>query len=117
MWRGRSWSIDSMHKSAYTLVVNFRWDARKATANLKKHGIAFEDAIEVFYGFCLSSEDRREDYPEERFITIGMTGGDVLVLAHTVESDADTIRIISARKAEPHECKTYLDAYFKEFGC
>ena len=93
------------------------FDSAKNTANRRKHGIAFEDAIEVFYGFCLMSEDRREDYPEERFISIGMAGDEVLVLAHTVENDADTIRIISARKAEPYERKTYLNAYLKEFGC
>lgn len=88
----------------------FEWDPPKAEANLGKHGVSFELATLVFADpFALMEQDRIED-GEYRWQTTGMAGGVVLlVVAHTFRDDADVevIRIISARRAKPHERKRY----------
>ena len=54
----------------------------------------------------LPFEDRREDYGEERFVTLGLLGGKVSVVG-TAETE-DEIRVISMRKATRHEQKIYF---------
>ena len=87
--------------------MNFEWDQKKRLANVRKHGIDFLDAIEIFKGDTVMIEDDRFDYGERRFISLGMLKGTVIVVAHTEE--ADTIRIISARKATKNERKFYFE--------
>lgn len=85
----------------------FTWDGRKAKANLKKHGVEFNEAATVFYD-PLSTTFPDEDHSrfEHRFLTIGESvRGQILVVAHTEESD--TIRIISARLATRRERRFY----------
>ncbi len=86
------------------------WDERKSEANRKKHGISFELAQEVFDDpLCLSGLDRVEG-GEERWHTVGMAGGVVLLLVvHTLRDAAgeEIIRIISARKATRRERDFY----------
>ena len=77
------------------------WDAAKRRANVRKHGLDFVDAEQVFAGITYTIEDRRFDYNERRFITLGLLRDTVVVLAHT-ETRA-TIRIISMRKATRNE--------------
>ena len=89
----------------------FEWDKDKSIRNLSKHGLAFEDAEIVFSGPCITFEDFRFDYGERRFITLGMLLGRVVVIAHT-QRDGGT-RIISMRKANKREQKTY---YQERFG-
>ncbi|MCP4751993.1 MAG: BrnT family toxin [Proteobacteria bacterium] len=83
----------------------FEWDKNKATANLKKHGIDFADVTLVLYDQnAVTIED--PSYDEERFITVGMDGyGRILVVVYTYREDS--IRIVSARKANNHESKQY----------
>ena len=72
------------------------WDPRKAASNRRKHGIDFDDAIEVFYGpILLYRSDRQE---EERCLAIGETEGRVIAVAFTWRRDR--LRIISARRAK-----------------
>lgn len=88
--------------------MKFSWDERKNRANRRKHRVSFESAILVFDDpFHVSIQDR-EFEGEERWQTIGMAG-DVLVLlvAHTVNEEAQEIRIISARKATTREREIY----------
>lgn len=92
----------------------FEWDKEKAESNLLKHGVAFEEASWVFNDpCCLTSPDRRRDYGETRWNTIGMPipfSAVILHVTHTVEEDRngeETIRIISARKANPGERRLY----------
>jgi uncharacterized DUF497 family protein len=47
------------------------------------------------------------DYGEDRYILLGMVGDRLLVVVHTVRGD--TVRIISAREAEPHERRRYYE--------
>src|ERR1019366_4747954 len=88
----------------------FEWDEAKAESNLRKHGISFDDAIEVFYDpYAVFEQDRIVD-GEIRWEVVGMVGGTiVLQVAHTVtELDRDeVIRIISARPATRKERKRY----------
>lgn len=82
------------------------WDEAKRNANLRKHGFDFADAEAVFTGITCTIEDRRFDYGEARFITLGMLQDTVVVMAHT-EKRA-TIRIISMRKATRNEQILYF---------
>ena len=85
----------------------YEWDAVKNTENLSKHGLSFEDAERVFNGPCVTFEDRRFAYDEERFITLGLLKDRAVVIAHT-QRGAVT-RIISMRKANRREQKTYQE--------
>lgn len=90
--------------------MELEWDADKAARNLKKHGVSFEDAGLVFYDMGrIEAHDGREDYEEDRWMTIGLAGSVVLYVVYTVR-DEDTIRLISARKANADERKHYREA-------
>jgi uncharacterized DUF497 family protein len=88
--------------------MRFLWDERKRSSNIKKHGIDFVDLPLLFEDLTLTLPDARFDYDEERFITLGLLRGILLVIAHTETDDA--IRIISARKANKHEEERYYKA-------
>jgi len=94
-----------MHKCAYDRIHGYEWDPRKAKQNLRKHGIAFSDAVSVFFDdSAITIEDINPE--EERFATLGMDAlGRVLVLVYTWRED--NIRMISARKATEKERKQY----------
>jgi hypothetical protein len=83
----------------------FEWDLDKAAVNLRKHRVSFEDATDVFYDDQAVIEDD-PDPDEERFTIIGMSRRGLLLVVYT-ERRADTIRIISARKAANHETRAY----------
>jgi uncharacterized protein len=94
--------------------IQFEWDPAKATANLAKHGVTFQEAMQVFRDpLALTIPDPQPVDPEERWITIGQAGPALLVLVvHThIEIDAETvyIRIISARKPTRKERQQYED--------
>ncbi len=85
----------------------FAWDSKKATSNLVKHGIGFEEASTVFFDvLSATGADPDHSQGEERWLTFGISSqGNFLVVSHTDE--ADTIRIISARLGTKHERKFY----------
>jgi uncharacterized protein len=87
--------------------MKFEWDAAKATANLEKHGVSFEDAAQAFEDeLSATFPDPDHSRGEHRFITYGLVAdGRLLVVSHT-ERD-DLIRIISARPATKKERKRY----------
>lgn len=92
----------------------FEWDPAKAASNLRKHRVSFETAIRAFADpFAFTEQDRIEG-GEQRWQTLGMVEGYVLLLvAHTIhEEDEDgqsveIIRIISARPADRKERRRY----------
>jgi uncharacterized DUF497 family protein len=86
--------------------VSFEWEARKRRSNLSKHGIDFLDCEAVFAGPTVTMSDDRADYGEQRFITFGLLGDRVVVVAHTEATDG--IRIISMRKATKREQALYF---------
>ena len=86
--------------------MRYTHDPKKRAANLKKHGYDFKDAPQVIEADrTVTFEDRRFDYEEQRFITLGMLRGDVVVIA-TAETDEE-IRVISMRKAKRNEEEIY----------
>lgn len=89
----------------------FEWDEKKAETNYRKHGIRFEEAAHAFDDpFAISDQDRIES-GEQRWQTIGMVGGCLLLLvAHMVRFEDDgveVLRIISARRADRNERGRY----------
>lgn len=86
--------------------MRYTHDAKKRAANLRKHGYDFKDAPQLIEGAAtVTFEDRRFDYGEQRFITLGMLDGNVVIIA-TAETDEE-IRVISMRKAELNEEEIY----------
>jgi uncharacterized DUF497 family protein len=87
----------------------FTWDKKKAASNLRKHRIAFDEAVTIFGDPLLRTvADLRHSASEERFLSVGRTGRKRLVLvAHSESEGGNTIRIISARKASAKEAKIY----------
>lgn len=86
--------------------MRYTHDERKRAANLKKHGFDFADAPTVIESdAALTFEDRRFDYGEQRFVTLGILRKDVVVIV-TAETDEE-IRVISMRKAERNEEEIY----------
>ena len=61
----------------------------------------------MFDGPCVTFEDGRFDYGEERLITLGLVDGRVVIIAHAPRGEAT--RIISMRKANRHEQKIYQE--------
>jgi uncharacterized DUF497 family protein len=86
--------------------VRFEWDDAKNIINIRKHGIDFIDAKDIFKHPMLTLIDEREDYLEERWIGIGWMKSLLGVVVY-VERHDDVIRIISARKATKLEAKYY----------
>jgi uncharacterized protein len=90
--------------------MQYEWDAEKNRQNQLKHRVSFEMATLVFADqHALSLLDRIEP-DEERWHTIGLAGGILLVLvAYTYRSAEgdERIRIFSARKATPRERQLY----------
>ena len=81
--------------------MRFTWHEPKRQLTRQRRGLDFADAELVFAGPTFSFEDDRVDYGEQRWVTLGVLGGKVVVIVHT-ESE-DEIHIISMRKANNDE--------------
>jgi uncharacterized DUF497 family protein len=81
--------------------VRLTWDENKRQSNLGKHGFDFVDASQVFEGATFTFEDDRYAYGEQRFITLGLLRGRVVVIAHT--EIGYEIRVISMREGTKRE--------------
>jgi len=99
----------------YTSSVRFEWDEAKREANIAKHGIDFLDVPEMFGNPMLVGADTRKDYGEPRKIGFGFIRGRLMVVAFT-EREPDSIRIISARKANRREETYYQETIADELG-
>ena len=87
--------------------MRFEWDDQKAVANLKKHGVSFGEATEVFYDpNALEDYDAAHSDEEARFFIIGLSSRRLLYVIYA-ERRSDVIRIISARKADQVERQMY----------
>jgi uncharacterized DUF497 family protein len=91
--------------------IHFEWDSNKAASNLRKHGVSFIEASEVFNDpLAIKLRDDEHSEQEDRWVTIGQVRSmRIVVTVHTWQEDDDNIyvRIISARKATVHEIKNY----------
>lgn len=84
------------------------WDPAKAAANLRKHGVDFADAAISLEDYnALTIEDK--GHAEQRFKTLGLGPNLSVLLVVYTQRDADTIRIISARRADRAETRQYYE--------
>ena len=90
-------------------LIKFEWEETKASSNLKKYGVSFEEARTVFYdehARLINDPDHSEN--EERFILLGISSAlRVLIVCHCYRSEGNVIRVISARKATKSETIAY----------
>jgi len=89
----------------YNHLVKLEWDEKKNAENKEKHGLDFRDAEQVFDGETATFLDDRCDYGEDRYITIGLLEGRLVVIVHTLRGE--NIRVISMRKGNTREEKIY----------
>jgi uncharacterized DUF497 family protein len=96
-----------MRRKSWKMNDWFEWDPEKARANLKKHGVSFEEAATVFadpMSFTVTDPLHSED--EDRFVITGHSIlNSQLVVIHVHRSGK--IRSISARAASPGERRNY----------
>ncbi len=91
------------------LEIHFEWNKKKNEANLKKHGISFEEAKSVFYDQnAIEFFDEEHSHNEQRFLLLGFSDKlRLLLICHCFRKSDSRIRIISARKATKNESKYY----------
>ncbi len=89
--------------------IRFEWDARKAEANRRKHGISFLLAAQVFADEFVEREIEGDEHGEIRWQVIGQVGRALVRVTCTIreEAEAEVVRIISARKVTPNERRAY----------
>ncbi len=81
--------------------MRYTWHELKRQNNLSRRGLDFAEAEKIFAGPIFTFEDDREDYGEQRWVTIGLLRESVVVIVHT--ETKKEIRIISMRKATKNE--------------
>jgi len=83
--------------------MRFEWDPKKAKRNLRKRAVAFDEAVIVFYdSLSATFDDPDHSIGEHRYITIGFSSGDRLLVVWQTER-GEVLRIINARPATAHE--------------
>jgi len=89
--------------------VEFEWDRKKAAANIKKHGVSFEEARTAFFDeFATIFHDPDHSQEEDRFLLLGNSFRlNTVVVCHCFRESECKIRIISARKADQLEKTEY----------
>ena len=95
-----------------SIAYDFEWDALKALANTRKHGVSFEEAATVLRdALALTVFDAAHSEYEERWFTLGFdAGGALLAVAHTFQASMPAgirVRLISARPATQRERQFY----------
>ena len=86
--------------------MRFTWHEAKRQVTLQRRGLDFAQAELVFVGPTFTFEDDREEYGEQRWVTLGLLNGIVVVVVHT--ETVDEIRVISMRKAEKDEQRLFF---------
>jgi uncharacterized protein len=90
--------------------LRFAWDERKASGNLRKHNVSFEEATSVFFDeYAMEYHDPDHSEDEDRFIMLGLSRKlRVLLVCHCYREGESIIRIISARKGDESESLSYF---------
>jgi uncharacterized DUF497 family protein len=86
----------------------FEWDENKRQANIEKHGIDFAKIAPIFTHPIIERVDNRHDYGETRMILLGIVDNRVICVVYTLRGFV--CRIISARKANRNEQRTYYQS-------
>ena len=89
--------------------MKIEWNEDKNRSNIRKHGLDFRDAEEMFRGVLLAEPDMRDDYGEKRWRGLGLIGGRTVQVVFS-EREPETLRIISLRKATKRERKEFEKA-------
>jgi hypothetical protein len=78
-------------------MIKFEWDAAKAAANQKKHGVSFIEAKSVFYDeFAVQFYNDEHSEEEHRFLMLGFScESRMLLVCHCERESGNTIRILS----------------------
>jgi uncharacterized DUF497 family protein len=88
--------------------LTFEWDGAKSVSNRKKHGVSFEEAVTVFedpFGRLIADPDHSSE--EDRYVLLGVSiSSRLLVVCHCIRPH-DSIRVISARRADKRERSVY----------
>ena len=85
--------------------MDFEWDEEKRKKIMSERGIDILDAALIFEKEVLTKEDRRDDYGERRFISMGMVDGECYVVVHAMRNG--NIRLITAWKGGRSGRKEY----------
>lgn len=90
----------------------FDWDTEKNKTNIQKHGVTFSEAESIFYDKrAVIAEDEKHSHDEDRFLIVGESRKSRLLLACYCIRNAETVRIISARKAKNLEIEWYKEEF------
>jgi len=89
--------------------MRFSWHESKRQTTLKKRGLDFAHAEQIFLGPTFTFEDDRRDYGEQRWVTLGLLREKVVVIVHT--ETEDEIRVISMREADKDEQLLFFSNY------
>lgn len=100
-------AFDREDNCQYAGEVDVEWDPAKAEANLAAHEVGFPEAATVLEDELALTREDPDAVEEQRFVTLGTSGlGNLLVVVYTYR-DPDTVRIISAWKANRRQRSLY----------
>jgi uncharacterized protein len=89
--------------------MRFEWDEQKRLENLRKHGIDFVDAKEIWQGTVLEVPSAQQAHGEQRYIAYGVLDGRIIAVVFTWRGESR--RLISARRARSYERQHYQDIF------
>ena len=89
--------------------MKFEWDNDKEQINIKKHGISFKEALQVFLDSNSIEifDEAHSDENEERYKVIGLLSSRLIIISLIYTERREVLRIISARKANKEEKEAY----------
>ncbi len=87
----------------------FEWDEKKRSSNLRKHGIDFIRAKEIWFGDVLEIPSQQDEHGEKRYLAYGRLENRIIAVVYTRRGR--TRRIISARRARDYEREAYEDEF------
>jgi uncharacterized DUF497 family protein len=95
----------------------YTWDEVKNRLNKEKHGFYFSEIVEVFEDPHLIEwyDKTHSTQEEDRYICLGSLRG-VIILYVVIAPEGEDVQIITARRAEPLEERTYYEHYQEETG-
>jgi len=105
----------NLYKAGKTIIFgDFEWDEDKALANLKKHGVTFEEAAEIFFGKVRFLKDPQGH--DDRMVALGLSLElKLLVVVHLEMVEGRRTRIISARPGNAKDAYTFANGNDDEY--
>jgi uncharacterized DUF497 family protein len=91
-----------------SILAEFEWDSAKAAVNLEKHGVSFERVLDLEWNRAVTTEDRRFQYRERRFVAYAPIGQRLYAVVYSPRGTRR--RIISLRRANSREIVRYRNA-------